>query len=104
MKRPEKQKPAEKKRKPNPFSEIHLLKKVLKPPVIFYTPDGGKTVEVARIYPYVIQPKAGEVISKLDVMFALSKASLAKVKSGITIDPSIKAQGNPNGRKGVGST
>ena len=99
MKREDKQAPAEKRRKPNPFSEIHLLKKVFKPPVILYTPDGGKTVEVARIYPYVIHPKRGEVISKLDVMFALSKASLVKVKSGITVDPTIKAQGNRTAEK-----
>ena len=97
MERKKQQEPV--KKQPNPFSEIHLLKKVLKPPVIFYTPEGGKTVEVARIYPYAIQPKAGEVISKLDVMFALSKASLAKVKSGITIDPSIKAQDNRTAEK-----
>ena len=99
MKSPEKQKTAEKKRKPNPFSEIHLLAKAFKPPVILYTPDGGKTVEVARVHRYAIQPKDGEVISKLDVMFALSKASLAKVKSGITVDPTIKAQGNRTAKK-----
>ena len=99
MERKKQQEPAEKKRKPNLFSEIHLLTKVLKPPVIFYMPDGGKTVEVARIYPYVIQPKAGEVLKKIDVMFALSKASLPKVKSGITINPTIKAHGNRTAEK-----
>ena len=97
MERKKQQEPG--KKQSNPFSEIHLLKKVLKPPVIFYTPDGSKTVEVARIYPYVIQPKAGEVLKKIDVMFALSKASLPKVKSGITVDPTIKAQGNRTAEK-----
>ena len=97
MERKKKQEPV--KKQSNPFSEIHLLKKVLKPPVILYTPEGGKTVEVARVHRYGIQPKGSATLKKTEVMFAISKASLAKVKSGITIDPSIKAQGNRTAEK-----
>ena len=99
MKRPEKRESTQKKRKPNPFNEIYLLTKGLNPPVNLYTPDGSKTVRVARVHRYAIQPKGGAAIKKTDVMFALSKASLAKVKSGITIDPTIKAQGNRTAEK-----
>ena len=81
------------------FSEVYLLKKTFKPPVILYTPEGSKTVTVERVLRYNIQPKGGEVIKKIDVMFALSKASLLKVKSGITIETSIKAQGNRTAEK-----
>ena len=98
MKGPEKQKPTQKKQ-PDPFNEIYLLTKALKPPVNLYTPDGSKTVRVAQVHRYAIHPKGGAAIKKTDVMFALSKASLAKVKSGITIDPTIKAQGNRTAEK-----
>lgn len=97
MERKKQQEPV--KKQPDPFSERYLLMKGLKPPVIFYTPDGSKTVEVARVHRYTIQPKGGAAIKKTDVMFAFSKASLAKVKSGITIDPTIKAQGNRTAEK-----
>ena len=80
-------------KKPNKMSELYLLTQGFTPPVILYTHAGGKTIEVSHVHRYQIHPKTGAAIKKLDVMFAISKASLADVKSGITMDSSLKAQG-----------
>lgn len=84
---------AKQQRSPNTFSEIHLLTRAFDAPVIFYTYSGGKRITVTRVNRYSIQPKQGNIIPKVNIMFALPASSLNAVKSGITVQKSIKDQG-----------
>lgn len=84
---------------PTHISEKYLLTQGFTPPVILYTHAGGKTIEVSQVHRYQIHPKTSDAIEKIDVMFAISKASLADVKSGITIVSSLKEQGLRTAKK-----
>ena len=72
--------------------EKYVLEKVFKPPIIFYTYEGGKVVTVKQLKAYDIVTAEGEEIQKTDIMFALPASNFEDAKAGIRIDANIKAQ------------
>lgn len=78
---------------PNTLSETYLLMTAFDSPVMLYTYEGGKKINIRHLRKYSIHGKAGKIIKKTDIMFALPASKLNDVKSGIRIQKSVKEQG-----------
>ena len=74
------------------LTERYLLEKAFESPVLLYTYDGGKRIDVKSVYKYAIHSTKSERFQKTDVLFAFPASKLDDVKSGIKIQKSIQAQ------------
>ena len=74
------------------LTERSLLEKAFESPMLLYTYEGGKRIDVKSVYKYAIHGTKGERFEKTDVLFAFPTSKLADVKSDIKIQKSIQAQ------------